>query len=122
MTLDEVLFVGFNRHAAAIDKRTGEIVWRWKSPSGTGFVSLMLDDDRLYAAVNGYVFCLDATTGQEIWRNPMRGFGYGVTSLVSSRGSTNPGLLAEAGVQAHAAAAAAGSAAWAGNGGGNGGD
>ena len=41
--LDELLFVGFNKRLAALDKRSGEIRWQWEAPKGSSYVSLLLD-------------------------------------------------------------------------------
>lgn len=113
--LADLIFVGFNSRAFALDRYTGELVWQWKSPEGSGFVSLLLDGDRLIAAVNGYIYCLDPLYGQEVWRNPLKGFGMGVASLTSLSGSTPAGAAAKVTAQQKAASgAAAGAAASAG--------
>ncbi len=104
-----MVLVGFNRRVAALDRKQGEIVWQWKAVKGSGFVSLLLDKDRLFVAVDGYMYCLDPRTGQELWSNPMKGFGTGATSLATSRGHSNYALLGEA--QRQAAAAATGTRA-----------
>jgi outer membrane protein assembly factor BamB len=70
-------------------------------------VTLLLDGDRLIVAVNGYMYCLDPKTGEQLWYNETKGFGTGVTSIATIRGNSNPEILAMA---AQAAAAAAGSA------------
>jgi outer membrane protein assembly factor BamB len=108
ITLDEVLFVGFNRRVAALSKHTGEIFWTWKAPKGHGFVSLLVEDDRVYVSVSGYVYCLDAATGQQLWHNPMAGFGIGVTCLASPMGHSPHALLAEAQAEHQRRAAATG--------------
>ena len=101
LTLDDVLFVGFNSRVAAMAKSTGEILWEWKASQGSGYVSLLLDGDRLFASIQGYMYCLDATDGHELWFNPMKGFGTGVTSLASSTvAGGNYGLMAEAQAEA----------------------
>lgn len=84
----DLLFVGFNSYVVALNARTGEIVWEWKSPSGRGYVTVLADADRLFASVEGYTYCLDANTGQERWYNRLSGFGVGVASLATSQGST----------------------------------
>ncbi len=68
---------------AALDRYSGEVVWDWKAPQGSGFVSLLLDGDRLIAAVSGYIYCLDPIFGQQVWENPMKGYGLGITSIAS---------------------------------------
>lgn len=95
MTTDEIVFVGFNSRVAALELATGQEVWRWKAGRGSGYVSLILEDQRLIAAVNGHIYCLDPRTGQELWHNPMTGFGYGVTSLATAQGGTSTAMLAK---------------------------
>ncbi len=81
MELESLLFVAFNKRVAALDRRNGEILWEWKAPKGAGFVSLLLDRDLLFAAVQGYTYALDPSTGNEMWVNPMKGFGFGITAM-----------------------------------------
>jgi outer membrane protein assembly factor BamB len=104
----DVLFVGFNRYVAALDRKTGIVLWKWKAPRGSGFVALLPDGDRLFVSVHGYTYSLDARTGEPLWENEMKGFGMGIPSLATSRGATNnSGAAAQS--SADAAAAAAGS-------------
>lgn len=86
--IDELLFVGFNSRVIALDRNSGDLVWSWKSPKGTGYVAVLLDGDRLIASVQGYMYCLDPISGQEIWKNPLKGMGVGVPCLASVNGST----------------------------------
>ena len=79
ISTEDTIYVGFNSRVAAMDRKTGEIQWAWKSPKGTGFVSLLLDDDQLVVSVQGYMFCLDPATGEQLWYNEMEGFGYRFT-------------------------------------------
>lgn len=87
MKLSDLIFTGFNRRVAALDKRTGQIVWERKLPKGYPYVTLLLDDNLLVAAVDGYMYGLNALTGDQLWFNEMSGFGTGVTSLASVNGS-----------------------------------
>jgi outer membrane protein assembly factor BamB len=107
--LAQLIFVGFNGYVAALDRDTGEIIWSC-SNLHRGYVSLLLDGDRLIASTNGYMYCLDPYTGEILWHNPMTGFGVGPTSLVSVRGRSTPEMIAHAAAQdADDAAAAASS-------------
>lgn len=110
MKLSDLIFTGFNKRVAALDRASGEIVWHWKARHN-GYVTLLLDSGHLIVSVNGFMYALDALTGRLIWENEMAGFGYGVTSLVSQNGVTGASLPAQA-----AAVAAAAQAAQAGNG------
>lgn len=95
MNTADLVFVGFNRRVAALERQTGELVWEWKAPNGLSYVSLLLDGEMLIASVNGYMYGLDAATGNERWHNEMKGFGTGVAALVSVNGmSSNPVMAA----------------------------
>jgi outer membrane protein assembly factor BamB len=89
MRLDDLIFVGLNGYALALHRETGEIVWSNNEMKG-GFVTLLLDGDRLIVSTNGYIYCLDPLTGQILWNNPLRGYGVGApTSLTSVRGQSS---------------------------------
>ncbi len=82
-TLADLVFVGLNRRVIALDRFTGQEVWVWKSPKGTGFASVFLDGDRLLVGISGYVYCLDPVYGQRVWENPLKGYGHGLMSMAS---------------------------------------
>lgn len=86
--MSDLIYVGFNSRIAALDRATGELVWNWKAPYGSGFVALLLDGEQLIASVQGYTWALDPSTGDTLWENQLKGFGYGVPCLVSTAGST----------------------------------
>ena len=87
MIIDQLIFVGFNGKAMALDRDTGDLVWTYNQMKG-GNVTFLLDGDRLIVSTNGYIYCLDPLTGQLLWHNPMKGYGMGITSLASVRGSS----------------------------------
>ena len=89
-----LIFVGFNSRVAALDRNNGEVLWKWKSPKGTGIAALLLDGDRLIVSVQGYTYCLDPLSGDVIWSNPLKGMGLGTSCLASARGNTTPQLYA----------------------------
>jgi outer membrane protein assembly factor BamB len=88
MNIDQLIFVGLNGYALALDRDTGEIVWS-NDQMKSGYVSLLLDGDRLIASTNGYMYCLDPLTGEILWHNPLRGYGVAPTAIVSTRGRTS---------------------------------
>ena len=87
--VDDLVYVSIKGHVAALDREDGRLVWRWKAPKGNSYGTVLVDGDRVLAGVYGYVYCLDAITGEQRWANPMKGFGTGVTSLATRRGRTD---------------------------------
>ena len=60
----------------------------------SGYVTLLLDFDRLIVSTNGYIYCLDPLTGQTLWHNPLKGFGMATpTSLISVRGQSSQTVI-----------------------------
>jgi outer membrane protein assembly factor BamB len=95
MTIDPLIFVGFNQRVAALNRDTGEIVWSQKCRGGS-YVTFLLKEDRLIVSSNGYIYCLNPLTGQIYWNNDMPGYGSGVASLASVRGSSQSALIVAA--------------------------
>jgi len=86
MSLDQLIFVGLNGYAVALDRESGQVVWS-NDQMHSGYVTLLLDGDRLIVSTNGYIYCLDPLTGEILWHNPMTGYGMGApTALASVRG------------------------------------
>lgn len=82
-------FYRYVRHRFLPGSRDGKEVWStWLK--GTDFVTLLLDGDVLLAATRGEVFCLDAATGKHLWSNGMPGQGFGLASIATARGASNP--------------------------------
>ncbi|HBF33615.1 TPA: hypothetical protein DDW35_03530 [Candidatus Sumerlaeota bacterium] len=97
MTIDQLIFVGFNGKVAALDRDTGTIVWSQKNlKRGTCYITFLLDGNRLIVSCDGYIYCLNPLTGDLFWNNDMPGYGTGVTSLASVRGSSNQTVIADA--------------------------
>jgi outer membrane protein assembly factor BamB len=96
MNISDLIFVGLNGYALALHRDTGEIVW-YNSKMNSGYVTLLLDGDRLIVSTNGYLYCLDPITGEIIWNNPLRGYGMGApTSITSVRGASSQTVLQQA--------------------------
>jgi len=81
-----VLFAGIRGHVVALDQTTGAELWRQKL-KGVGFVNVIGDGDRVYAATAGEVFCLEGHTGTVLWNNPLKGLGLGLVSLLAGSGA-----------------------------------
>jgi len=86
---DRLVYVGFNSRVIALDRESGEVVWDWKSPKGhCSYVAILLDGDLLIASVQGYMYALDPSNGQQIWMNELSGMGVGYPCIASVRGSS----------------------------------
>src|SRR5437870_2393482 len=109
MTIEQLIFVGLNGYALALDRDTGEIVWS-NDQLKSGYVSLLLDFDRLIVSTNGYIYCLDPLTGNIQWHNPLKGYRVGVASLISVRGQSSQTVIEQAAAAAAAAASDSSSA------------
>ena len=104
MTVEQLIFIGLNGYAVALDRDTGEIVWS-NDQMKSGYVTMLLDFDRLIVSTNGYIYCLDPLTGNIQWHNPLKGYGGGApTSLVSVRGQTSQTVIEQAAAAAIEAA------------------
>jgi outer membrane protein assembly factor BamB len=102
-----LLFIGIKGTVLALDRNTGDEVWR-TSVKGTDFVNLVLDEDNLYATARGEIFCLNPVNGDIRWHNKLSGLGFGLVTIASSGQLV---ALAEKRRRDQAAAAAAGGAA-----------
>jgi outer membrane protein assembly factor BamB len=92
MTVDQLIFIGLNGYALALNRDTGEIVWS-NNELKSGAVTMLLDGDRLIVSTGGYIFCLNPLTGEVLWDNPLSGYGMPApTALVSVRGQSPHGL------------------------------
>lgn len=54
----------------AINAATNSLKWSFNTGSSFGSGSPSVKGDRIYAATNSYLFCLDRNTGAELWRAP----------------------------------------------------
>ncbi|HMF12173.1 MAG TPA: PQQ-binding-like beta-propeller repeat protein [Gemmataceae bacterium] len=113
MTIHDLVFIGLNGRVVALHRETGDEVWKWQpSTSGhKGFVALVADGDRLILSDNGYIYCLEALTGRQLWHNPLTGYGTGiaiVATAASNSGQSAAGAAAMAARQVASEAASAG--------------
>jgi len=97
------VFIGIKGTVLALDRETGEEVWRTPL-KGSGFVNVVVDGGDVLASTRGEVFCLDPATGEIRWDNPLRGLGYG---LVTFAGASVAPLAEERRRREQAAASAA---------------
>jgi len=100
------IFLGVHGEVIALDRTTGQPASHAK-PTGAPLVNLVLAHARIIATTKGKAFCLDAATGQLLWRNDLPGLGLGLVSIVTASGSTTLGALSQKRRQDQAAASTA---------------
>lgn len=89
-----ILVIGCNGYVSAILANTGEELWRTKLRDGVfggsrGYdVSVMIEDDKVYAGCYGRIYALNAADGSVLWSNELKGMGYNEISLAKQGIST----------------------------------
>src|ERR1043166_2959579 len=102
----EPLYIGVGGYAVAIDRATGDELWRTKLKSSS-FVTVYSDSGGLYAGAKGEIFCLDRTTGSILWHNRLVGLGLNVITFSGSAASGTTAAFASATAGGGGAAVAA---------------
>jgi outer membrane protein assembly factor BamB len=77
-----LLIVGIAGCVVALDRATGEEIWRTRLKGD--FANVALIDDALYAAASGELYCLDPATGRVRWNNPLKGLGRGLVTIATA--------------------------------------
>lgn len=111
MPIEQLVFIGLNGYVLALHRDTGEIIWS-NDEMKSGYVTLLLDGDRLIVSTSGYIYCLEPSTGKIRWHNPLKGYGQKApTSLLSVRGQSSQAALIQMAAEIQEQQAAAASAA-----------
>ncbi len=113
MNAPDCIFIGLNGRVSAIEKRNGRTLWETRlkkgiSSSGT-FVTLLVEEERIYAHTYGELYCLDTETGKLLWTNNLPGLGFDIGCLATKACATS--ATPAAGQSAATRASAAGIAA-----------
>jgi hypothetical protein len=82
MSQTNLIFIGIKGTALALDRATGQEVWRTKL-KGADFANVVLLDGDLFATADGELFCLEASTGRIRWQNPLKGLGLGLVTIAA---------------------------------------
>lgn len=83
------LFILSNGRVAAINKADGTIVWEVKlkqlglSSTAHSIGQIMVEDGKLYVGCAGILVCLAAKDGSLIWKNELKGWGFGFVSMAN---------------------------------------
>jgi outer membrane protein assembly factor BamB len=98
MDISNLLFVGVNETVAAFNKHDGGLIWKTPLKAsflGDSFVTLLVEGERIFAHTQGQLFCLDASSGRQLWRNELKGLSYAIASL-AIESTTAPSAAAHA--------------------------
>jgi outer membrane protein assembly factor BamB len=83
MSNANMIFIGVKGTVIALDRATGQEVWRSRLKRAT-FVNVVLDQGELYATTRGEIFRLDPATGQVCWNNRLPGMGFGLITVANA--------------------------------------
>jgi outer membrane protein assembly factor BamB len=108
MDSSNIVLLGVKGSVLAFRRDTGEHLWATELKSSSNhFVTVTADDFRVYAHTGGELFCLDLQSGQRLWHDGLKGFGYGLASLALPGVPPAPSSLSEKRRQEEAAAQSA---------------
>jgi outer membrane protein assembly factor BamB len=107
MARTSLIFIGIAGCVIALDRGTGQEVWR-TALKGGDFVNVVALDDALYATTKGELFCIDPATGILRWQNQLKGLGRGLVTIATADGQQT--VVMREKQQRDEAAAAAGAA------------
>ena len=95
ITPTDILIVGTRGYLLAFEKCSGNPVWKYQFEksawaTGSGFVSTLVDGDKLFAGCYGKIYCFDLVKGALLWQDNLKGNGFGVVSFAVQGASSNP--------------------------------
>jgi outer membrane protein assembly factor BamB len=84
------LFIFSNGKVAAIDKKSGNILWEIRLKKYTGhsmryyYGQITVEEDKLFVGSSGVLLCLAAKDGSLIWKNELKGWGYQFVAMANA--------------------------------------
>ena len=111
MKTSQLVWIGIRGRVIALNKTTGEQVWATRL-RGSDFANVLLEDDKVFAADYGELYCMEALTGRVLWHNKLKGYGIGLATIATAKsgGSMTPALAGKRRQDEECAAAATTSA------------
>jgi len=112
MKTSDLVFIGIKGSVVALNRATGAQVWATHL-KGSDFVNVIPQNEAVLAACHGEIFCLEPSTGEARWHNPLKGFGTGLATIATldNPGNGNASVFAKKRRRDEQAAAAAAVAA-----------
>ena len=83
------LFIYSNGRVAAINRKTGDVVWEVKIKEyikgsfSYSYGQISVEDNKIFLGTSGILLCLSTKDGSLIWKNELKGWGYGFVSLAN---------------------------------------
>jgi outer membrane protein assembly factor BamB len=94
MKTRELMFLGIKGYVLALRVDSGVQVWAAKL--GSGFVNVMIQNERIFALCQGEISCLDPLSGKQLWHNPLKGYGVGLATMAYQQTANGSSLPAQA--------------------------
>lgn len=69
------LYVGVGGRVICLRKRDGKEIWRTKLPKRSDITTILVENEKVFAASSGIVFALSSETGDIQWQNPLKAGG-----------------------------------------------
>jgi len=96
MKNDHILYLGVKSSVVAIDKISGDILWRKNLGDSMGmgdqYVTLLVEENFIYAHSGGEIYCIESLKGDILWNNPLKGLGYGIASLATNTNQSDTSI------------------------------
>ena len=81
----QTLLLAVKGHVVAFERASGTELWRTPIEVGLlgsgGFVTLVCDEQYIFAHAGGHLHCLDLFTGTLLWEDKLPGLGYDIATL-----------------------------------------
>lgn len=93
MNTADILLLGLKYSVSAISKADGSVLWKTELPTtlnGDDFVTVLCDGEKIFAHTEGWLHCLELASGELLWSNELKGYGYGIASLCLPNGPAAP--------------------------------
>ena len=96
------LFIFSNGKVAAIDKKSGNILWEIKIKDYTNqsmryyYGQITVEDDKIFVGTSGMLLCLSTKDGSLIWKNELKGWGYQFVAIANAGNETASAAAANA--------------------------
>lgn len=102
MRYKNALFVLTNGRVAAIDKKTGDVIWEVKLKTHLGhnlsynIGQLTVEGDKIFVGISGYLLCLQTKDGSMVWKNELKGWGLQFISMANAGNEAAAASIAKA--------------------------